>query len=150
VPAPELSPPGFIIHTMHHLVLALMIALLPIRGWVAEVMATDMASSKAVQLQNATKMVAAHAVGAGVADHFGHASTDSPAPDSAGQGAQEGSPMTDAHGESCTVCQACHTVALFPLIPAMPSPMASPAVPRSPAARFASAIAAPGQKPPIS
>jgi hypothetical protein len=139
---------------MRHLVLALMIALLPIRGWVGEVMATDMASSKASQLQNATKMVAAHVDGAGAGGHFGHAATDSPmpaaAPDCAGHGTQEGDPMADAHGESCTVCHACHTVALFPLIPAMPSPMASPAVPRSPAARFASAIAAPGQKPPIS
>jgi hypothetical protein len=139
---------------MRHLVLALMIALLPIRGWVGEVMATDMASSKATQRQNATKMVAAHAHGAGAGDHFGHASTDAPAPaaapDCAGHGTQESNPMADAHGESCTVCQACHTVALFPMIPAMPSPMASPSVPRSPATRFASAIAAPGQKPPIS
>jgi hypothetical protein len=139
---------------MRHLILALMIALLPLRGWVGDVMATDMASAKAAHLQGATKMVAAHAHGAGANGHFDHASTEpaaaQPVPDCAGHGAAESSPMADAHCESCTVCQACHTVALSPLIPSMSSVMAPPTLPRSPAVHFASALAALGQKPPIS
>lgn len=139
---------------MRHLVLALMIALLPIRGWVGDVMATEMASPKATQPANATKMVAAHAHGAGAEGHFDHVSADAPAaqpaPDCAGHGAGDSSPAADAHCESCTACQACHTVALSPLIPALHAATAAPALPRSPAAHFASAPAALGQKPPIS
>jgi hypothetical protein len=150
----ELSPRGFIIHSMRHLVLALMIALLPIRGWVGDVMATEMASPRATQLQNATKMVATPAHQAGAEGHFDHVSTDSPAaqpaPDCHGHGEGTSSPMADTHGESCTACQACHTVALSSLIPTLHSAMAAPALPHSPAAHFASALAALGQKPPIS
>jgi hypothetical protein len=139
---------------MRHLVLALMIALLPIRGWVGDVMATEMASSRAMLLQDATEMVAVHADGAGAEALFDHASMDSPAaqpaPDCHGHGESTSHPMADTHGESCTACQACHTVALSPLTPSMPAAMALPALPRSPAAQFASAVAAPGQKPPIS
>ena len=143
---------------MRHLLFALMIALLPLRGWVGDVMATEMAVPKAAQLQNATEMVATHAQGAGASGHFDHASTEPaaaqpvpvPVPDCAGHGAGENSPMADAHCESCAACQACHTVALSPLTPVTPSVMAPPALPRSPATHFASATAALGQKPPIS
>ncbi|MDP2032872.1 MAG: hypothetical protein Q8K29_05610 [Polaromonas sp.] len=139
---------------MRHLVLALMIALLPIRGWVGDVMATEMAAPKAAQMQNATELVASHAHGTGAGGHFDHVSIEShvepPAPDCAGHGAGASLPLADAHCESCTVCQACHTVALSPLIPALHAAVAAPALPRSPAAHFASATAALGQKPPIS
>lgn len=139
---------------MRHLILALMIVLLPLRGWVGDVMATEMASPRAVQLQNATKMVATHAHGAGANGHFDHTSAKpaaaQPVPDCVCHGAGESSSLADAHCESCTVCQACHTVALSPLVPFTPSVIEPPALPRSPAAHFASATAALGQKPPIS
>lgn len=139
---------------MRHLFLALMIALLPIRGWVGDVMATEMAAPRAAQMQNATELVASHAHGTGAVGHFDHASTESQveqlASDCAGHGAGESLPLADAHCDSCTACQACHIVALSPLIPAMHATMAAPALPRSPAAHFASAMAALGQKPPIS
>jgi hypothetical protein len=146
----ELSPPGFIIHSMRHLVLALMIALLPIRGWVGDVMATEMASPQAAQLHHATEMVAAHAHATGAEAHFDHESSVKSPPDCAGHGEGSGSPTADAHCESCAACQACHTVALSPVSTRTASLAVSPALPRSPAARFASAIAALGQKPPIS
>lgn len=139
---------------MRHLMLALMIALLPIRGWVGDAMATDMASAKAVQLQIATKMVAAHAYGTGASGHFDHASmapaAAQPMPDCAGHGTDESSLTAEEHCEACPACQACHTVALSPLTRVTSSMVAPPALPRSSASHFASAIAALGQKPPIS
>lgn len=138
---------------MRHLMLALMIALLPIRGWVGDVMATEMASHKPAQLQDATEMLAAHAYGTGAEGHFDHltaaASSAQPAADCAGHGAAESGPVADVHCDSCTVCQACHTVALSPLIPAGHAVMAAPALPRAPPDHFASAFSALGQKPPI-
>lgn len=139
---------------MRHLVLAFMIALLPIRGWVGDVMATEMAAPKAEQLENATELLASQAHGTGGYGHFDHASVTSqaeqPASDCTGHGTGESLPLADTQCESCTVCQACHTVALSPLIPAIHAAMAVPALPRSPAAHFASAVTALGQKPPIS
>uniref|UniRef100_UPI0040361CB4 hypothetical protein n=1 Tax=Polaromonas sp. TaxID=1869339 RepID=UPI0040361CB4 len=131
-----------------------MIALLPIRGWVGDVMATEMASPQAVQLHHATEMVAAQAHGTGAEAHVDHASPDvsatTPAPDCAGHGAGDSLPVANGFCASCAVCQACHTVALSPLMSSTPSARVPPALPRAPAARFASAIAALGQKPPIS
>ena len=53
---------------------ALMIALLPLRGFAGDVMATEMAIQMAVQAQShfsdATKTVAAHADHSGASGHF--------------------------------------------------------------------------------
>ena len=50
---------------MRFLVVALMIALLPLRGWAGEVMATEMASSQIThqheQLDDAIELIAGHA-----------------------------------------------------------------------------------------
>lgn len=139
---------------MRHLILALMIALLPLRGWVGDVMATDMASAKAAHLQGATEIVAVHAHGEGDSDHFYPSSTEQaalqPAPDCVGHGAGESSPMADGHCESCPACQACNTVALSPLSANTAAIYIPPALPHSPAAQFDSAVSALGQKPPIS
>jgi hypothetical protein len=50
----------------------------------------------------------------------------------------------------CAACQACNTVALWPVTSSTASLAIPPALSHSPAAQFASAIVALGQKPPIS
>ncbi|MES2687345.1 MAG: hypothetical protein V4706_11015 [Pseudomonadota bacterium] len=130
-----------------------MIALLPIRGWVGDVMATEMASTMATQPENATKMVAAHAHGAGAEGQFDHETAPQQAaatmPDCPGHG-DAPAPATHASCDACQACQACHTVALTPPAASPASVMTALAPPHSPVARFASADMAPGQKPPIS
>ena len=139
---------------MRFLLIALMIALLPLRGWVGDVMATEMASNHAVQSEVAAKLTADHARTAGAEANFDHASAQAEAvsgdADCVGHGAGDSTAAASGHCESCTACQACHTVALSPLA-ADATPMLSPlAPPHSPVARFASADAALGKKPPIS
>ena len=154
---------------MRFLVAALMIALLPLRGWTGEVMATEMASSQIShhheQLDGAIELVSGHAHKQGVSATFegqkaafeaqkptfeatdtqsaamhdceGHAKADEAAP-------------ADGHCDSCAACQACHTVALSTPAVSLNLTFSSRTLPRPAAAHFASAIAALGQKPPIS
>lgn len=142
---------------MRHLILALMIALLPIRGWVGDVMATEMASGRTAHIvtgtDNAIETIADHAHTAGAKDNFDHGSAAQQMmvvlTDCEGNG-HDSSPAEHASCEACAACQSCHTVALSPTA-AVASPMLTPlASPSSPLARFASADAAQGQKPPIS
>lgn len=139
---------------MRHLLLALMIVLLPLRGWMGDAMATEMASGAAVHLQTATKKVADHVHQAGAAPHFDHVSSQAEAPsaesDCSGHDAANGTSVADTHCATCTVCQACHTVALSPAAAHGVAVLSPPALQHSPAAQFASAVAALGQKPPIS
>lgn len=138
---------------MRHLVLALMIALLPIRGWVGDVMATEMASTMATQPENATKMVAAHAHAAGAEGQLGpemaHQQAAATMPDCPGHG-DAPAPAAHASCDACQACQACHTVALSPPAASAVPLLTALTPPHSPVARFASADMAPGQKPPIS
>ena len=126
---------------MRLFVLALMIVLLPLRGWVSDAMATEMLSAGAMHLQIATNAVE---------DHAHQADVSQAMTDCAGQGAPEGTPDTDTHCVTCSVCQACHTVALLPDAAHSVAVVSSPALPYSPATVFASALVALGQKPPIS
>lgn len=138
---------------MRHLIFALMIALLPLRGWVGDAMATDMASTHARQV--AIKTIAESPQGIRAASHFEHNASmqdaAQAAPDCAGHPDQEDtSSAANSHCESCSACQACHTVALSPAAARLPLVFhASPPPPAAPYL-FASADAALGQKPPIS
>ena len=128
---------------MRHFFLILMIALLPLRGWVSDAMATDMAAAGAQQTQQvATKSMVASL-------HEAVEKTTLAAADCADHalGAEPHAP--DAHCDSCSACQACHTVALSPEA-AVAAVFNLRTPPRAAVARFASAEAAPGQKPPIS
>jgi uncharacterized protein YoaH (UPF0181 family) len=137
---------------MRHWLLILMIALLPARGWIGDAMATGMAAGHAQQI--AAKTIAINPHGQRAESHFEHdVSTSEVAqavPDCAGHASSDTPTAADAHCESCSACQACHTLALSPAtvdsLPVFqafhPSPAAVP--------RFASAEAALGQKPPIS
>ncbi len=142
---------------MRHLMLALMIALLPLRGWVGDAMATEMASGMVAAAGPHTSASHPHAGGAEAGTHD-HMTMDSPEhmamPDCAGHGALAGSAQDnvshDDHCGSCDSCQTCHTVALFDGAGASASTWPTPMAPASIEARFISADAALNQKPPIS
>lgn len=139
---------------MRTLFFALMIALLPVRGWLGDAMAIEMVRHS---------MPAAEAVaGAAQAATEAHCHEAGDMAMSAMDGAShEDHAMADGHRDdsdhashqgcgTCTACQVCHSVALggteLPGI-AHDAPQAAPA---APAARFASTEPFLGLKPPIS
>jgi len=140
---------------MRHLFIAFLIALLPLRGWVSDAMATGMVISQVqAQQQGAIKKVAEEAGDKSAKAHFDadfnvkqpvEAMADC-ADHAAGSEAHTGV----AHCESCSACQACHTVALTPAPVGVSFAFNLGMLPRAVAAQFASAPAARGQKPPIS
>lgn len=137
---------------MRTVFLALLIALLPLRGWVGDVMAMELVSRTVAAVQP-------HA-------HSGQVATnDCPhtqsGHDHAGPAhamAAEAMPLDTDDGEahaggdcaSCTVCQICHSVALTAVLPPFPNPLLPSATPQSRQPQYASAERAPGFKPPIS
>jgi hypothetical protein len=134
---------------MRHFLFALLIALLPLRGWISDAMATQMAAG---QLQHQTTQAAGQAGHVHEAVNAGHASHQEAAQalhDCAGQAGDGGSHASTGQCETCAACQACHVVALSLAAPElMPAPGAS-TLPRSAAQLFASADAALRKKPPI-
>ena len=154
---------------MRYLVVALMIALLPLRGWTGEVMATEMASSRISnqheQLDGAIELVAGHAHKQGISatfvsektafelqkNPFEERNTQTAAMhDCESHGKADEAAPADGHCDSCAACQACHTVALSTAAVSLNLTFSSRTRPRPAAAQFASAITALGQKPPIS
>lgn len=140
---------------MRHLLLALLIALLPLRGWVGDAMATQMAAGQIqhsqIQQHGATKTIADHQDGIWAAAHFDHEEVAEAAePDCAGHSTGESTHAADGHCESCAACQACNTVALSLTGPDLSPAFNALTLPHSAADQFASADAALRQKPPIS
>lgn len=145
---------------MHRPLFILLITLLLLRGWVGDAMATGMAAGQLEHRPIATERMAGHADAAGVEDHAGHLMAPQEAmpaghsmagaPDCAGQAPDQHAQGSGGHCDSCAACQACHTVALSLLALPTTSLAVLPALPHSSAAQFASAVAALGQKPPIS
>jgi hypothetical protein len=125
--------------------LTLMVVLLPLRGWTGDAMATGMAGEQA----QITFHAAAHAKDTHEEDHAHHGQAIQTSPECAGHGSEAGT-QADGVCESCSACHACHALAL--LVPAnLLAPLPAGSTPASTGAdRFASADAAPGQKPPIS
>ena len=150
---------------MRRLFLFIMIALLPLRGWMGDVMAVEMAS----QGMNATKSVATYAHSTGATGQFdgknaaltqaecpGHAAmavglaadpVDALAPGDAAGAADD---AANGHCNTCGVCQICHTVALANAVALSPPDFTPHPLPFMGSIRFASALTALGQKPPIS
>ncbi len=146
---------------MRPLFFALMIALLLLRGWTGDAMANGMALAPlqhaqppVMAMQMSVPMTpdvapmsaapqAAHKAAPDAEQAMTHDCAGHTAPD-------DDAPAASTHCQTCDACQACHSVALIP--PATrPSAAFKPRVqPPATAARFASADAAPGQKPPIS
>jgi len=137
---------------MRHFLLILMIALLPLRGWVSDAMATGMAAAGAQQV--ATKAMAASlhesVEEANLLLQTEMAQATSAAADCADHALGGELHAPDAHCDSCSACQACHTVALSPEAAAVAAVFDLRTPPRAAVAQFASAEAALGQKPPIS
>lgn len=131
-----------------------MIALLPLRGWMGDAMATQMAVQALQTVQApAGSLDSAEPASSGLAvphmmavssmasDCVNHVGDDA---------AAGGAASADASCDNCSACQACHTVALSAVghqhaAYAPPGPL-----PASPMTFFASADPASGQKPPIS
>lgn len=141
---------------MRHLFIALLIALLPLRGWVGDAMATEMVLAQVLmQQQGATKASAGLAPAVGESAHIDlntlEAKAALTAADCSSHASGGDSQAADAHCESCSACQVCHTVALSsaPAVAACATFNVG-ALPRTEVAQFTSAQAALGQKPPIS
>lgn len=158
-----------IITRMRRIFLVLMIVLLPLRGWVGDVMAVEMAS----QSSNATESVANYASHTRATAKFdgkytplahvecpGHAATalESAADWTGGTAlagvVDAGDATTDgaAKGKcnTCGACQLCHTVALANTVAARLADFTPDTLPSIGSTRFASALTALSQKPPIS
>ena len=136
---------------MRHLLLILMIALLPLRGWAGDAMATGMAAGQVAQMRVATVNIASQAHAASVTAHFDHETPVSDSVRTVADCAGHGADDTDAsHCDTCSACQVCHTVALANSTPKLASIFQAFALPHSAADQFASADAALRQKPPIS
>lgn len=154
---------------MRALFLIIMIALLPLRGWAGDVMATEMASSQVVRAHkpvgSATESGASYA-----RIHWDKGTFEGEKPafevqkplfeakdartlathNCEGHAKAEESQPVAADCDSCAACQACHIVALSAAAVDLALSFSSRGLPRPVAAQFASATAALGQKPPIS
>jgi hypothetical protein len=138
---------------MRTLFLALMIALLPLRGWVGDVMAMELAAAPtpahagmAMTAHGATP--GCHETAAFAAGHHGHdlgdAATVQPA------GAEPDPNVAHAGDGHCTLCQICHSVALAPVLLPLPAAVLPLAAPVASPLRYTSAERTLGDKPPIS
>jgi hypothetical protein len=139
-----------------------MIALLPLRGWVGDAMATQMAVSAHVQQEIATESIAGHAHHSGAAAHLHgnslsdvkHALNAGAVPDChtqlllASAKAVEDNPV-QGHCDTCTSCQACFFVALVAQSATQQTNPAPHGVPHACGSIFTSAEPAQGFKPPI-
>lgn len=142
---------------MHRLFLVLMIVLLPLRGGMGDVMASEMAAlALAGSMQPAAQAAAqedhAHAPGTAPHAHAGaeRAATVSAMPDCADHAGSGHSPSDNAHCMTCVVCQACNTVGLAFPVAISAVFHATPAKPSYLVSSFTSAERALGLKPPIS
>ena len=140
---------------MHRWFVFLMIALLPLRGWVGDVMAADTLTQRIHALAPApVQTAAAQPAGAGLhtnphADPHADCHGKAPAQGAAQQPAADAAaPVTDCG--NCTACQVCHSVAMAATPGASPLAPAPQAAPPVRGAHFASAVPARGFKPPIS
>jgi hypothetical protein len=141
----------------------ILIALLLLRGWIGEAMATDMAAAWLQPAQSATKTIAAHAHEYWAQATLDHQTANSGAAH-AGHGAAAMAGMGDcadqplnadeqpagAHCSAHAACQACYTAMPTTATAQLTPVFSALARPGDAAARFASADRAPDQKPPIS
>lgn len=151
---------------MRHLILALMIALLPIRSWMGDAMAVAML---AAPTQHTTAVAqagtgaspahashGAHADHADQADHASHANahaqpaTADVAMAHDAHSAHDAAPASTTGDHTHKSCEVCNGPAMPFALGTVPSPMPAPGMVVPPAERFASAEPQQGIKPPIS
>ena len=139
---------------MRLLLVAIMIVLLPVRGWVGDVMATRMAAPGALLQATGASTTGTHVHAATDAahDHVAQQLAALPVSNDCADhaGAGTGSLSDNSACKSCIVCQVCNTVALELSTAYFSGQLLAPWVPPSAAPRFASADRALGLKPPIS
>ncbi len=131
---------------MRYLLVALMIVLLPLRGWAGNAMAVDMAAQQVLMTQKAARAdVANTAESAMPADCTMHAQAltgklvDSGSPGAAGSSCSD-----------CSTCQLCLAIASFTWTSVTAYAFESPAAPIAVHIRFSNADRAASLKPPIS
>ena len=126
---------------MHRFIFVLMIALLPLRGWMGEAMATEMAAINFIATQAInTPANADSAAENSMSDCDLHKSKT----------ANNTSDTTNTTAKSsCTYCQACHATGLVSTVQITSSDKVHYAQPSAQASQFASASIAHSQKPPI-
>ena len=120
-----------------YLLIALMIVLLPLRGWAGDIMAVDMAATTVMQ----AKM-------AGATDETSQAAMPADCI------MQPQAPSDDVaahccHGETCETCELCLAVASLSTAPWVSSPLVRHSSPLALSASFTSAASAANLKPPI-
>jgi hypothetical protein len=123
---------------MRHLLIILMFALLPVRGWAMDVMTVAMA----VQQLNATKNVANYSTGTGTSGMPDDCPMQLHTPD-----AGDNAPASLFHG--CTACQLCMAMATGQATVTVQRHTTPPTQPERRTAGFTSATLAPSLKPPI-
>ena len=127
---------------MRHLILILMIALLPLRGWTADVMTVSMA----------VQQVATHSLDTEASDPFDAGLMAGMPADCAMQMAWTQAPEDGSvpAGHGCTTCQLCMAVVTgYPTLPFSTGPLPQ-ALQHMGSTSFTSAERASGFKPPIS
>ena len=141
---------------MRHLFFILMIALLPLRGWVSDAMATGMVTAN-MQQQSVAMTAPTHAHEAGMQAHQDTqtlvADTSEIAEtmgDCSSHAFGEDQNAGDTHCNTCSACQACHTVALSTSTGELITTFNPRTLPRAAVTQFVSAERALDQKPPIS
>jgi mono/diheme cytochrome c family protein len=120
---------------MRRFIFILMIALLPLRGWMGEAMATEMAAMNIAATQAVKTMATMQSpVENSIADCDMHTTQV---------------PESTTTKTSCTHCQACHAAGLVPTVQTISFDKVLGAQPLTQVNQFASANLALGQKPPI-
>ena len=125
--------------------LMLMIALLPLRGWVGSAMAHEPGTGVTMAVQ--AHVAQAHAADADAAAHEDCMGHEAAAP------AADAAPESDSAGFACPTCadcQACSAVGLATAAASLIPLSFDRPQPAAPVVGFASADPAPGFKPPIS
>lgn len=134
---------------MRVLLLALMIALLPVRGWVGNAMAVDMAAQQ-VMLAQATPEADAGS-GAEASAMPEDCPMNAQASNTADMAGDPEAPVADgAHCKGCNTCQLCLALASFTWPGLQAAGFTPHAEPLPGGTRFSSAERASGFKPPIS
>jgi hypothetical protein len=137
---------------MRYVVFALMLVLLPLRGWMGDVMAIGMAGAPHTSAGAAPQSHAAHG------EHGVAAELELEAHVHAAAAMQHDCPehavaLSDGPQADCTTCafcQICHSPALSEIAVLASAHVLASFAPAAIAAHFASADPAQGQKPPIS
>lgn len=133
---------------MRRLIFILMIALLPLRGWMGEAMATEMAAMHLIA--NKTANTPASAIFN--AENSVHPSFAIPASSALPADCEvhaDMAPDTSKSNQSCTHCQACHAAGLVSTVQINSGQTTHNPSPHAHASLFTSANIALSQKPPI-